>query len=217
MKFQMIALFASILGISGIATAQTVSITGVEESSSSVVISIQTDVATPFEVMAGIGLVGQADDDIWIGNNTRAKIESNSQEITIPKKRGRTELPAGQYEAEINFYPRWGAKESPTSTKAINRGIHTTFAFSLVGSGADASVVKRRDDMQRWVMESTAIGDKFSLSVFQSKLGRSETMKVTNRTNIVVAHYFPEADMTIFENTLKGTLVTWRMGRENKL
>lgn len=211
------AIFMILLSLCLSAMAQSLTITDVEETGSNVFISIETDIATPFEVMAGVSLVGQAPDDIWIGNSERVSIRSRTQKLKISTKKRGEQLPSGIFEAEVSFYPRWGADIAPPATKKIAKEIHATQEFKLIGSGGSAAVTIRKNELQSWVMENTAIGDSFSLVRFQSKLGSSEKMVVTNRTGIIVAHYFPDADVTLFENTLKRTLVTWRLGRQNRL
>ncbi|MEM9740647.1 MAG: hypothetical protein AAF829_12340 [Pseudomonadota bacterium] len=194
-----------------------IEITRAEEHGDVVEIEFVTDIETPFKVMASVSLEGQADDDIWIGNNARHTINASGDTLTVRTSRGRDPLPTGTYEAEISFYPRWGADESPESTQAIPDEIHATRTLQLTGSGESAAVMAERDRMQNWVMLNTAIGDPFNLSSVRAQLGDSEAIEVTNRTGIIVAHYFPRADMTLFENTSRGTLVTWREGRQNRL
>ncbi|MBL4813761.1 MAG: hypothetical protein JKX69_15715 [Rhodobacteraceae bacterium] len=77
--------------------------------------------------------------------------------------------------------------------------------------------VVAREDLKMWVMLNTAMGDIFDISVFRQRLGESETLDVVGRSNIIKAHYFPAADMTLFENTLRRTFVTWKLGRTNQL
>ncbi len=199
------------------AWCQSIQVTGVKETVDGVEISIETDMATPFEVMAGISLSGQLPDDVWIGNNAKYTVRSATQILTVkPESRGK-KLPAGRYDAEVNFYPRWGAEKSPSATKAIKKEVSSIKEFSLKGSGENAGKAAARENNQRWVMENTAIGDPFSLSKFERKLGESVSSTVTNRNGIIVAHYFADSDITIFENTLKGTLVTWKLGKHSAL
>lgn len=197
--------------------AQSIEVTGIEEKGAVVELRIETDIEPPFEVMAGIGLAGQADDDIWIGNNSRQTITSSTQTLTVQAKQRGERLPSGTYEAEVDFYPRWGAKSSPPSTQAISKQIRAVKPFVLKGSGASATDHANKQNLRKWVMLNTAIGDPFDLSAFQQRLGESRTIIVANRNNVIVGHYFPAADMTLFENILKGTLVTWREGRVDRL
>jgi hypothetical protein len=199
------------------ASAQSIQILSVQETVAGVEISVTTDIAPPFEVMADISLSGQADEDIWIGNNEKFTIRSGAQTLVLkPEFRGK-KLPSGNYDVEVSFYPRWGAEKSPSTTKAIKEKVIGLKEFSLKGSGANAATVAAREKSQLWVMENTAIGDPFNLETFEKKLGRSKASVVTNRNGIIVAHYFEDADITLFENTLKHTLVTWRLGKHATL
>lgn len=71
--------------------------------------------------------------------------------------------------------------------------------------------------MRIWVMRNAIIGSRFELQDFRNRLGPVQTLIVTNRSQDVVGHYFPLADVTIFENTAKSSLVVWRPGRVDTL
>jgi len=217
MKHALVSLFTATLFAAPAAWSQSLEIVAVEETAAGVTIVIETDMATPFEVMAGLGLAGQADDDICICSNERFTVRSASQSLTIkPEMRGR-KLPTGTYDAEVDFYPRWGAANSPDTTKAIAKQISASRRFELKGSGESASKAAARENNQLWVMQNTAMGDAFNLAKFEKRLGRSVATTVTNRNGIIIAHYFPASDITLFENTLKGELVTWKLGRHSTL
>ncbi len=216
-SYRMIYLAAMFLATIEAVSAQTIDILDVKETSKGVEVLISTDMTTPFEVMGGIGLAGQAPEDVWIGNNQRFIIRAATQTLLIkPESRG-NKLPSGTYEAEVNFYPRWGAKNSPAATKSIRSEVTSLKKFELRGSGESAARVAARENNQRWVMENTAIGDHFNHAKFEKRLGTSSSTVVKNRNGIIVAHYFVDSDITIFENTLKRTLVTWRLGKHTTL
>ena len=217
MKHAMVSLLTATLLAAPVAWAQSIEIVAVEETAAGVTIAIETDLATPFEVMAGIGLAGQADDDICICNDERFTVRSATQTLTIkPEMRGK-KLPTGTYDAEVDFYPRWGAANAPATTKAVAKQVSASRQFELKGSGESASKAAARENNQLWVMQNTAMGDAFNLAKFEKRLGRSVATTVTNRNGIIVAHYFPASDITLFENTLKGELVTWKLGRHATL
>lgn len=199
------------------ASAQSISIISVEETANTVEILIETDMDTPFEVMAGVGLANQADNDVFIGNGLRHNITSPTQVLSVPAVQNNEALPTGRYDAEVNFYPRWGAESSPSSTKSITETIEATLTFDLTGSGVASSEISDRNELQRWVMLNTGAGEPFNLEVFKKRLGESEEIEVPNRNGLIVAHYFPVADMTLFENIAQRTLVTWKLGRESSL
>lgn len=197
------------------ANAQSINIISVEETTDSVEISIETDMDTPFEVIAGVSLTNQADNEVSIGNNRRHEITSQTQVLSVPALQSNEALPSGIYDAEVNFYPRWGAESSPASTKSITETVEATLTFNLTGSGVASSEISDRNELQQWVMLNTGAGDPFHLAVFNGRLGESETLEVSSRNGLIVAHYFPVADMTLFENIAQKTLVTWKLGRES--
>ena len=71
--------------------------------------------------------------------------------------------------------------------------------------------------MQQWIMLNVVIGMPFDGPALADGLGAPERITVTNRSDIIAAWYYPNADMTIFQNTLKGKVVTWREGRQDAL
>ena len=84
---------ALFLLIMGPAHAQTIEIVAV----GSVEISIETDILTPFEVMVGVALSGQAGDDIFIGNSQRQTVTSAAQILSVPAQQRGSRLPSGSY------------------------------------------------------------------------------------------------------------------------
>lgn len=84
-------------------------------------------------------------------------------------------------------------------------------SLSLFGTEVDSN-------KKMWVMENVNIGDRWNLPDVVDKLGSFEQLTVKNRNpNIIKAFYFPEADMTIFVNTLKNKIATWRTGKASSL
>ena len=212
-----ISILAALAMLATGASAQTIEILSVEEKGNTVEIAIRTDIATPFEVMAGVSLAGQKPQDVYIGNSLRQTISASEQVLKVPVLQNGEMLPSGDFLAEVSFYTRWGAKKAPAETKALTDDIEVAVPFVLGGSGASSDDIARRENLQRWVMLNTGAGDKFNLKAFQAQLGASEETEGANAIGTVSAHYFPAADMTLFEDKVLGTLVTWKMGREDKL
>lgn len=211
--------FAVIFLFVSVASAQTLVITDVRELDDAVEIEIETTIEGPIEIMTGVDLVGQALDDIYVGAGERITIAGGSTVASIPLVRGDgTALPGGDYETVATFYPRWGAENAPAATRAITDIIEANpVPVTLQGSGQTVDDTVARDEMQRWVMLNVVIGMSFDGVVLAERLGSPERMAVMNRTDIIVAWYYPEADMTIFQNMLKGEVVTWREGRQDAL
>ncbi len=199
--------------------AQSLTITDVREAGNVVEISIETTIDGPIEIMTGIDLAGQAPDDIYIGVSERVTIEKRSTVAIISLvARDGSLLPSGAYEAVATFYPRWGAENAPASTRGIDQKVEADpVPITLRGSGQVADDVAKRDELQRWVMLNVTVGMPFNGSALTARLGAPEQIAVTNRTHIIVAWYYPDVDMTIFESTVTGEVVTWREGRQDAL
>lgn len=192
-------------------------IVSAEESGGAVRGQIETNMPLPIEVMVSVSLHGQRDDDSYIGNDQRLRITASPQSFSIPTTTSRGGLPSGQYDVEVAFYPRWGGQNGPPEARAISREIRATRRITLRGTGGSARDAVARTEAQRWLMESTASGDRWNPAEFERRMGPSEQLRVTNRTDIIVAYYFPRADATVFVNTLRNELVTWRLGRHTSL
>lgn len=192
-------------------------IVNVEESGGAVRGQIETNMPLPIEIMVGVALRGQRDDDIFMGNDQRVRITESPHSFSIPTTTSRGGLPSGEYDVEATFYPRWGGANGPPEARAITREIRATRRITLRGTGGSARDAAARNEAQRWLMENTATGDRWNPAEFERRMGPSERMPVTNRTEIIVAYYFPRADATVFVNTLRNELVTWRLGRHDSL
>lgn len=216
---QPIFAFCTALFFASGASAQTIVITDVQEVNDTVEVAIETTIEGPIEIMVGVDLAGQAPDDIYIGAGEQITVQDGSAVASIPlTRRDGTVLPAGKYEAVAAFHPRWGAKNAPKATRAISDIIAAVpVEINLHGSGQAASAVAARDEMQRWVMLNIVVGTQFDAEALEERLGVAERITVTNRTGIILGWYYPDADMTIFENTLKGEVATWSVGRQNAL
>lgn len=192
-------------------------IVSAEESGNAVHGQIETNMPLPIEIMVGVSLRGQRDDDTYIGNTQRIRITASPQAFSIPTTTQRIALPSGEYDVEANFYPRWGGQNGPPEARAITREISATRRITLRGTGGSARDAIARNEAQRWLMENTAMGDRWNPAEFERRMGPSERMRVTNRTDIIVAYYYPRADATVFVNTLQNELVVWRLGRHDTL
>jgi len=192
-------------------------IVSVEESGSAVRGQIETNMPLPIEIMVGVSLRGQRPDDTYIGNSQRLRITASPQAFSIPTTTQRVALPSGEFDVEATFYPRWGGANGPPEARAITREISATRRITLRGTGGSARDAIARNEAQRWLMENTAMGDRWNPAEFERRMGPSEQIRVANRTEIIVAYYYPRADATVFVNTLQNELVVWRLGRHNSL
>lgn len=177
-----------------------------------VTLTIRTNIPLPIEVMASVSIKGQKPTDTYIGMSKRVRITSAEQTVTLD---GESEkLPAGEYMAEVTFYPRWGAENGPEEAKEIKEEIVGNADVILSGSGESKSQADQRNIDQLWVMENVTIGTPWNESQFVEQLGQFSKSEAD--LNFHDAYYFPRADMTIIVNHLKNSVGIWRMGRATK-
>jgi len=172
-----------------------------------------TNLPLPVQVMAGISLQGQKPDDTWVGFNQKVKLKNKDQTFTL--NFSKKPLPAGSFDAEVTFYPRWGAKNGNPIAAKIGSNIEGVSMIHLAGDGQNAEDRMARDKMQLWIMENVNPATPYIESRMRAQLGRSEPVEVIRMNpNIIKGHYFPKADMTIYVNVLKNEYVTFRKGRD---
>ncbi len=172
-----------------------------------------TNLPLPVQVMAGVSLQGQNPDDTWIGFNERVTLKNKDQTFTLsfPQK----PLPKGQFDAEVAFYPRWGAKDGNPVAAKIGSNIEGASEINLSGDGQNAEDRMARNKMQLWIMENVNPATPYVDSEMRAQLGSSEPVAVTRMNpKIIKGHYFPKANMTIYVNVLKSEYVTFRKGRD---
>jgi hypothetical protein len=177
-----------------------------------VLIEITTNIPGTIELMAGLELVGQAPDDIFIGTHERVKVTNGAGKVIFDV----STLPSGEYEATAGFYPRWGFKDDESRATGITESLADAQLLSLRGSGEPASALIERNKGQNWVMDNAVpIGKAWEPSKWVNRLGMWKEIPVTTRNpRIIKNYYFESVDMTVVVNTLKNEIVTWRMGQE---
>lgn len=176
-----------------------------------VLLEINTNIPGTIELMAGLNLAGQAQDDTWIGTSERVRIIDGTAEVIFDV----SELPSGEYEAEATFYPRWGFQDDKSRASGIAENLKDTHSLTLRGSGEPADIATKRNEGQKWVMENVVMGMEWNPSDWQSRFGDWVEFPVTTRNpDIIKNYYFEVIEMTLVVNTLNDEIVTWRMGRE---
>lgn len=177
--------------------------------SGSVHVAIKTNIPGEIEVMANLSLHGQKDEEVWIGKDEKVRISKGSGEVTFATD----DLPKGQYDVEVDFYPRWGFKDAPSRATGITKNLITISSVSLTGNGTSSADTQFKKNNQKWVMEHVATGDPWHPSDWTNKFGDYRELSVDRfNPKIIKAYYFPRIDMTVIVNTLKGEISTWRLG-----
>lgn len=95
---------------------------------------ITTNMPLPVEVSLLLSLQGQGENDPWVGAEGRTVIGTTSTRVNLPRRNASGQpagqpLPAGTYDLEATFYPRWGAANGPDEAKKIK---HEVTGKSLV-------------------------------------------------------------------------------------
>jgi hypothetical protein len=173
-------------------------------------LSLTTNIPGVIEVMAGLSLHGQAPDDVWIGKSERVRLTAGTGAVTFST----ADLPPGRYDAEVNFYPRWGFMDARSRDSGISDGLGASSMLDLGGSGPSASDVQFKENGQRWVMQRVSMGDPWRPNEWIQRFGAYEELAVDRgNPEILKAYYFPRIDTTLIVNTLKGEISVWRLGR----
>ncbi|WP_372776708.1 hypothetical protein [Mangrovibacterium sp.] len=177
---------------------------------------IKTDIPLPVEVMTSIDLKNQDSGDTYIGASKRMKIDTTPYIFDFDLSE--EELPCGEYEAGVTFYPKWGAKDGNKLAQKIESKVESVYPISLSTSYGTAEDRIAKNKKQLWIMNNVAIDTDWDTNKFVNILGEYRELKVTNRNpEIIKAYYFSQAGMTIFVNKPKKAVVTWREGKVDTL
>lgn len=177
---------------------------------------IKTNIPLPVEFMASIDLKDQKPDETYIGASKKIKIKSSPYSFDFDISEYK--LPNGEYNAEVTFYPQWGADNGNELAKKINTKVLGSTSINLKTAYGSADEKKEIDKKQIWVMNNVIVGTIWNADKFIEKLGEYQELKVTNRNaEIIKVYYFPEADMTIFVSKPKKSVLTWRIGKTDAL
>lgn len=172
--------------------------------------NVTTNVPLPIEVMASVDLAGQKDEDIAIGYDERVKITEPTQRFTVDTSRASKPLPSGKYDAEVKFYSRWGAEGNEAAKDTPD--LDVLQQIELKGNGETRGAAERRNNLQRWVMETVFMNSPWNERRFVAKLGPFQKTPAT-LSPLHDAYYFPDADMTLIVNHLLNEVTVWRDGR----
>jgi len=191
------------------ATAQ-LSVEAMPQGDTEVRFVVSTNLPTPVEVMAGVALIGQKPDDVFIGYTERVKLDGPRTEFVVDTFAAREPLPSGDYDAEVSFYPRWGTENGNPAAKAAPK-LEATDRITLGGSGENRADAERRNELQRWVMGNIGMNVPWNRHNFEARLGPARKGPST-MSRLHDAYYFPNADMTFLVNRLRNEVTIWRTG-----
>jgi hypothetical protein len=179
---------------------------------------IKTNIPLPAELWTSVSLKNQKSDDIYKGFREVVTLRDTNQVIILDTKKSEILLPKGNYIASVEFWPRWAEKRGNNRVSKIKDNLHSEVEILLKGSGQSVDDIKKQDEMQMWVMENVWAGSLWDKSIFIGKLGNYTDLTITNKdSRNIKVYYFPIADMTIFVEVNKGTVATWRKGKDTNL
>jgi hypothetical protein len=166
-------------------------------------------------------LSGQKPDDIFIGTgdvkvvitNGRGKATIDGTKDVLPRG---SKLPAGKYNVEVSFYPKWPDNAVQASKLGINNEIRGRASIKLSASGTSVDSAKMRAEGQKWVMQNVFSGMPWDSKFWKSKFGSYQELGYRGDGNpkILKMYYFKTIDMTLMVNELKKEIVTYRKGME---
>ena len=175
--------------------------------------TVTTTLPLPVEIMADVNLANQEDDDIYIGFGKKVTLDKPEMVFTLDGSDEDT-LPTGDYEAEVAFYPNWGAENgNPEAARAPE--LTATVPIRIKGNGTDPTTIEqanRKNEMQQWVMSSVGMNEPWDRARFEGKLGRCEKGPST-LSKLHDAYYCSEADVTLIVNRVRNEMTIWRLGR----
>lgn len=179
--------------------------------------TVQTNIPLPVEVMASVDLRNQKPDDIYIGYSEKVHLKKSTEVFIVDTKSKK--LPKGSYDANVTFYPFWGARNGNPKASKIKTTVSDSFRINLKGSGQTAIDVGRQKEMQKWIMLNVEIGTIWNEKFFTRKLGAFHELPLRGNWNpeIIKVYYFPTPDMTIFVNILENAVATWKMGKTSTM
>jgi hypothetical protein len=175
-----------------------------------VLLDVETNIPGTIEVSAGLSLPGQGENDIWVGKNKYIRIVGGKGSVTLSTG----DLPKGEYNAEVSFFPQWGFKDAMSRATGITDKLTASSRISLKGSGASTSEVLFKKNGQKWVMEHVNMGDPWRPAEWVKRFGHYQEIPVDyGNHRILKAYYFPRIDITLTVNILKGEISIWSLGK----
>tara|TARA_B110000483_G_C17987978_1_gene462385 strand:- start:52 stop:735 length:684 start_codon:yes stop_codon:yes gene_type:complete len=185
--------------------------------------NIETNIPLPVEVMIGIEPKNSLPTDLAYGFSGRVKIDKSPIQFIRDAKDTYglkpTDLKNGTYEADVVFYPFWGAKNGNPLAAEIKEKISGTYTVNIGSSKSEGSIKSAMDQSkkQAWGMD-IAMKDKWIEKKFIQNLGKYQELKTKGRDpKIVKTYYFPEADMTFFVSKPLKQVLMWKFGKVDRL
>jgi hypothetical protein len=184
-------------------------------------VDVEIDTNIPGEIFLSVNLSlkGQKPQDTFIGTEfisvpvskgkAKATIDGSARAMPFGSK-----LPAGNYDVEASFYPRWPKNKTAAKAANINDTIEGMGSVVLSASGESSSAAQEKERGQRWVMENFYMNYPWKPEFWRKKFGELQQVEYRGSGNpkILKMYYIKSIDMTLLVNDLKKEAVTFRMG-----
>ena len=187
------------------------------------IFTIETNIPLPVEVMIGIEPKNSLPTDPAYGFSSRVKVDKSPIQFIRDAKDtyglNPTNLKNGTYEADVVFYPFWGAKNGNPLAAKIKEKISGTYIVNIGSSKSEGSIKSAIDQSkkQAWGM-NIVLKDKWIEKKFIQNLGKNQELKTKGRDpDEVKTYYFPEADMTFFVSVRRNQVLMWKLGKVDTL
>ena len=93
--------------------------------------------------------------------------------------------------------------------------MEASYPIKLQGDGTSADKELAKRQAQNWVMGTVHSQYPWDESFFVNRLGNYVKYKAT-LSHLHDAYYFPDVDVTLLVNRLRGEVTVWRFGRATR-
>ena len=182
--------------------------------------TIDSNIPEEVTLSATLSLRGQKPDEVFIGTNFKRIPFSGEQAIVqIDGQEGSTgnPLPAGEYDVEVAFHPRWKENRSIAELLKITESIRASQIVSLEGSGQSSADAVKKEEGQLWALNNIYSGVSWDQGDLVRRFGEGEYIEDTRLNPAIIKNYYFESiDMTITVNADKRTIITLNEGRKSE-
>lgn len=172
--------------------------------------TVSTNAPVPIQIMADVTLVGQLDHETWIGEQRKVTLDKPTTSFVLDTTSNGKRLPAGQYNAEVSYYARWGGANNPAAQHVPN--LSASQQIALEGFGETAEHARDKASAQRWVLGEMDLSRAWSDAELRAQLGPFKSYESPNAIRSVI-YYFPESDVSLFVDPARGKVFHYELGR----
>jgi hypothetical protein len=172
---------------------------------------VSTNAPVPKDALIEVSLADQKDEDTWIGEQKKVVVDAPKKTFTFDTSEFGKALPSGAYDAEVTVYL---SDELDPVTNALPM-LEATDPIRLGGSGESTKHAQRKAELQKWVMLNIDMNQPWHEREMVARLGKYQKGPAS-LSHLHDAYYFPDVDMTLIVNRLRGEITVWREGRATK-